>query len=56
VERRKKLPAFGLFGAITFGIGVAIDNTLVAFYVCVAGIVFFLAAGAWRCRQCGHTW
>jgi hypothetical protein len=56
VERRKKLPAFGLFVAITFGIGVAIDNTLVAFYVCVAGIVFFLASGSWRCRQCGQTW
>ena len=56
VERRKKLPAFGLFVALTFGIGVAIDNTLAAFYVCAAGIVFFLAAGAWRCRQCGHTW
>lgn len=56
VERRKKLPAFGLFAALTFGIGVAIDNTLAAFYVCLAGIVFFLAAGAWRCRQCGHTW
>lgn len=56
VERRKKLPAFGLFVALTFGIGAAIDNTLAAFYVCVAGIVFFLAAGAWRCRQCGHIW
>lgn len=56
VERRKKLPAFGLFVAITFGIGAAIDNTLAAFYVCLAGIVFFLAAGARRCRQCGHTW
>ena len=56
VERRKKLPAFGLFVALSFGIGAAIDNTLAAFYVCVAGIVFFLAAGAWRCRQCGHTW
>jgi len=56
VERRKKLPAFGLFAALTFGIGAAIDNTLAAFYVCLAGIVFFLAAGAWRCRQCGHTW
>jgi len=56
VERRKKLPAFGLFVALTFGIGAAIDNTLAAFYVCLAGIVFFLAAGAWRCRQCGHTW
>ena len=56
IERRKKLPAFGLFAALTFGIGAAIDNTLAAFYVCLAGIVFFLAAGAWRCRQCGHTW
>jgi hypothetical protein len=56
VERRKKLPAFGLFAALTFGIGAAIDNTLAAFYVCAAGIVFFLAAGAWRCRQCGHIW
>jgi ribosomal protein L37AE/L43A len=56
VERRKKLPAFGLFVALTFGLGAAIDNTLAAFYVCLAGIVFFLAAGNWRCRQCGHTW
>ena len=56
VERRRKLPGFGLFAALTFGIGAAIDNTLAAFYVCLAGIVFFLAAGSWRCRQCGHTW
>jgi len=56
VERRKKLPAFGLFTALAFGIGAAIDNSLAAFYVVLAGIVFFLAAGAWRCRQCGNTW
>jgi hypothetical protein len=56
VERRKKLPAFALFAALTFGLGAAIDNTLAAFYVFLAGIVFFLAAGAWRCRQCGLTW
>jgi hypothetical protein len=56
VEARKKMPAFGLFTALTFGIGAAIGNTLAAFYVFLAGIVFFLAAGAWRCRQCGYTW
>ncbi len=56
VVRRQKLPRFGLFVALTFGIGAAIDNTLAAFYVFLAGIVFFLAAAAWRCRQCGHTW
>ena len=56
VERRKKLPVFALFVALTFGIGMAVDNTVAAFYVMLAGIVFFLAAGAWRCRQCGNTW
>ena len=56
IERRKKLPVFALFVALTFGIGIAIDNTVAAFYVALAGIVFFLAAGAWRCRQCGFTW
>jgi hypothetical protein len=56
VERRKKLPAFALFAALTFGIGYAVDNTVAAFYVVLAGVVFFLAAGAWRCRQCGNTW
>lgn len=56
VERRKKLPTFALFAALTFGIGYAVDNTAAAFYVVLAGIVFFLAAGAWRCRQCGNTW
>ena len=56
VARRQKLPAFALFAALTFGIGAAIDNTLAAFYIFLAGIVFFLAAGAWRCRTCGHTW
>jgi hypothetical protein len=56
IERRKKMPAFGLFVALAFGIGAAIDNTVAAFYVVLAGIVFFLAAGAWRCRQCGNTW
>jgi hypothetical protein len=55
-ERRNKLTAFGLFTALTFGIGAAVDNTVAAFYVFLAGIVFFLAAGAWRCRQCGYTW
>ena len=56
VARRQKLPAFALFAALTFGIGAAVDNTLAAFYIVLAGIVFFLAAGAWRCRHCGHTW
>ena len=56
VERRNKLPAFALFTALTFGLGYAIGNTLAAFYVFLAGIVVFLAAGGWRCRQCGHTW
>lgn len=56
IERRRKMPAFGLFVALAFGIGAAIDNTVAAFYVVLAGIVFFLAAGAWRCRQCGSTW
>jgi hypothetical protein len=56
IERRKKLPLFAMFVALTFGIGYAIDNTVAAFYVVLAGIVFFLAAGAWHCRQCGNTW
>jgi len=56
VERRKKLPAFALFVALSFGVGAAVDNSLAAFYVVLAGIVFFLAAGSWRCRQCGLTW
>ena len=55
-ERRKKLPAFALFVALTVGVGLAVDNTVAAFYVCLAGVVFFLAAGGWRCRQCGFTW
>ena len=48
--------AFILFAALTFGIGYAVDNTAAAFYVFLTGIVFFLAASAWRCRQCGNTW
>ena len=56
VERRKKLPAFVLFAALVFGVGLSIDNTLAAFYVCAAGVVLFLTAGSWRCRQCGLTW
>jgi hypothetical protein len=56
IERRKKLPVFALFVALTFGVGAAIDNTVAAFYVVLAGIVFFLAAGSRRCRECGNTW
>lgn len=56
VERRKKLPAFALFVALVAGVGLAIDNTIAAFFVIAAGLVFFLAAGSWRCRQCGATW
>lgn len=55
-EHRNKLPAFALFAALTFGIGYAVDNTVAAFYVVLAGVVVFLAAGSWRCRQCGNTW
>jgi len=56
VERRKKLPAFALFVALVAGLGLALDNTIAAFFVVLAGLVFFLAAGSWRCRQCGATW
>ena len=56
VSRRNKLPVFVLFTALTFGVGAAIDNSMAAFYVFLAGIVVFLAAGSWRCGQCGHTW
>jgi hypothetical protein len=56
IEQRKKLPAFALFVALTFGLGAALDNTLAAFYVFLAGCVVFLAAGSWRCRHCGNTW
>src|SRR5947209_10102458 len=38
IARRQKLPAFVLFAALTFGIGAAVDNTLAAFYIFLAGI------------------
>lgn len=56
IARRQKLLPFVLFTALTFGVGAAVDNTLAAFYVFLAGIVAFLTAGGWRCRHCGFTW
>jgi hypothetical protein len=56
VERRKKVAGFALFALLVLSVGFGTNNTMAAFFVCVAGLVFFLAADSWRCRQCGATW
>jgi hypothetical protein len=56
VQRRARLPAFALVVALALGVGLATENTLAAFFVCLTAAVFFIAAAPWRCRHCGHTW
>ena len=56
VRRVRKLPAYGLFLLISFGFGLAVDQTLAAFLIAVAGSIFFLIAPRWRCAACGNRW
>jgi hypothetical protein len=56
VRRVRKLPAYGLFLLITFGLGIALDQTFAAFLIAAAGSIFFLIAPRWRCAACGNRW
>ena len=56
VYRIRKLPAYGLFLLIAFGLGLALDQTFAAFLIAVAGSIFFLIAPNWRCAACGNRW
>jgi hypothetical protein len=56
VRRIRKLPAYGLFLLITFGLGIALDQTFAAFLIALAGSIFFLIAPRWRCDSCGNRW
>jgi len=56
VRRVRKLPAYGLFLLIAFGLGIALDQTIAAFLIAVAGSIFFLIAPRWRCEACGNRW
>ena len=56
VRRVRKLPAYGFFLLISFGLGLALDQTFAAFLIAVAGSIFFLIAPRWRCASCGNRW
>jgi len=56
VRRVRKLPGYLLFLALDFGIGMAIDQMIAAFFIAVAGSIFFLIAPRWRCGSCGNRW
>jgi len=56
VHRVHKLPAYGLFLLISFGLGIALDQTFAAFLIALAGSIFFLIAPRWRCGSCGNRW
>jgi len=56
VRAVKKLPAFFLFLLLTLGIGYAVDQTIAAFLIAIAGAVYFVIAPRWRCAVCGNRW
>jgi hypothetical protein len=56
IVEKKKLRAFLLFVLLVEGVGLAIDNTIAAFFIVAASAVFFVAAPTRRCADCGHSW
>ena len=56
VRRVRKLPVWFLFLALTFGLGLAFDQTFGAFLIALAGSIFFIIAPRWRCASCGNRW
>jgi len=56
VRRVRKLHAYGLFLLLVFALGLAIDQTLVAFLAALSGSIVFVIAPRWRCASCGARW
>ena len=56
IRRVQKLRGYVLFLLIVFGLGIAVDQTLPAFLIALAGSIFFIIAPGWRCASCGHRW
>ncbi len=52
----RKLRLYGLFLALVFGVGLAVDQTLAAFLLALAGSIFFVIGPRWRCTACGYQW
>ena len=56
VHRTRKALRALLIVALTLGVGVAVDQTMAAFFVMLAGLAFILVAPRWRCYDCSHAW
>lgn len=56
VEPVRKLRGYGLFLLLVLGLGVAVGQTMAAFFVALSGSIFFLIAPRWRCTACGNRW
>ena len=51
-----KMRLYALFLALVFGVGLAVDQTLAAFLLALAGSIFFVIGPRWRCAACGRKW
>ena len=56
VHRTRKALRALLIVALTLGVGVAVDQTMAAFFVMLAALAFTLVAPRWRCYDCSHAW
>ena len=56
IHRSRKALTALLIVALALGVGVAVDQTMAAFFVMLAGLAFTLVAPRWRCSDCEHAW
>lgn len=56
VHRTRKALRALLLVALALGVGLAVDQTMAAFLVMMAGLAFILFAPRWRCYDCSHAW
>ena len=56
VHRNRKALRALLVAALALGVGLAVDQTMAAFLVMMAGLAFILVAPRWRCFDCSHSW
>ena len=56
VHRTRKALRALLVAALAIGVGLAVDQTMGAFLVMMAGLAFILVAPRWRCYDCSHAW
>jgi hypothetical protein len=56
IHRRPRALYFFVIAAVAIGVGVAGDQSVVAFYIVAAAAIFSMISDRWLCTECGNSW